>query len=428
MLRNYYIQSLDKFIRDNPKINGLDTAYFRDFLIGLVDKESSYNPRAKQGSFYGWYQTKIPIGTDETTQHRKAFEHLARLFKDVISKEDVKKARSMNISDSALLLKYWNQENRVNNYLWNNKDSADGLGTRISTYGNDLKIPIDISRFAMDNLYGDYTIRGGDTFFDLQKRVRTPGRDYATGGKDLWNLMGLDPNKYGNLQIGQKLNFGENFNSSDFNNKVEQLKSISPKPNGLIYNMFHKTNKQAKKVDVSNLFVDANNARYPVENVKIYKPNTYNYKPEIEENLPQVDNTIVSQPIKTQAITQKGKITYSPNVDVGNMGELFNIMADEGISFKVTSGKRPGAKTKSGNVSHHENGNAADIVPIDGDYSSLFNKIKNSPKTIKYMQDNGFGILDESTREMQMITGATGPHVHIGKDKIAIEGLKKLLG
>jgi hypothetical protein len=46
-----------------------------------------------------------------------AFDHLNGLFKNTITKEDIQKARSLGINDSALMLKYWNQGNRVNNYL-----------------------------------------------------------------------------------------------------------------------------------------------------------------------------------------------------------------------------------------------------------------------------------------------------------------------
>lgn len=43
------------------------------------------------------------------------------------------------------------------------------------------------------------------------------------------------------------------------------------------------------------------------------------------------------------------------------------------------------------------------------------------------MQDQGFGIIDETTPEMQSRTGATGAHWHIGKDQLAISGLQTLL-
>ncbi|MBO7211650.1 MAG: hypothetical protein J6V44_11700 [Methanobrevibacter sp.] len=44
-------------------------------------------------------------------------------------------------------------------------------------------------------------------------------------------------------------------------------------------------------------------------------------------------------------------------------------------------------------------------------------KIKNSPKIKAYMKANGLGIIDETKPEMMKRTGASGPHLHIGKDK-----------
>jgi hypothetical protein len=36
------------------------------------------------------------------------------------------------------------------------------LGTKISVYGNDLTMPLDVYNYAMDNLYGEYTVKSGD--------------------------------------------------------------------------------------------------------------------------------------------------------------------------------------------------------------------------------------------------------------------------
>ncbi|MBO7451742.1 MAG: hypothetical protein J6U54_15470 [Clostridiales bacterium] len=48
------------------------------------------------------------------------------------------------------------------------------------------------------------------------------------------------------------------------------------------------------------------------------------------------------------------------------MKELVELMRDEGISFRVTSGSRSGSKTSNGSISHHSSGNAIDITPIQG--------------------------------------------------------------
>jgi hypothetical protein len=52
-LKQEYITSLDSFISKNPTVGQLDTAKFRDFLIGLVEHESGFNPTARQGSYFG---------------------------------------------------------------------------------------------------------------------------------------------------------------------------------------------------------------------------------------------------------------------------------------------------------------------------------------------------------------------------------------
>ena len=121
-------------------------------------------------------------------------------------------------------------------------------------------------------------------------------------------------------------------------------------------------------------------------------------------------------------------IFKDPSIDVGNMQELLDKFADAGISLRITSGYRPGAHTSSGNQSWHSQGYALDITPgANETWDSLRSKLKNSPELIKYMQDNGYGIIDETTPEMQSRTGATGPHWHIGKDQLAISGLQTLL-
>lgn len=278
VLQAEYEKSLDDFIRNNPKIYGLNTSYFRDFLIELVRRESSFNPNAKQGSYYGWYQTKIPVGTDTSTQHNLAFKHLSGLFNNTISKADVQKARNLGIGDAPLLLKYWNQGNRVNNYIWNDKDSLDGLKTKISEYGNDIVTPLDIYNYAMDNLNGEYVVQSGDNWFDLQKKVRMNGRDYSAAGKDLWNMQKIK-NKYGILSIGQKLNFGETPKSIEvtkqFSWDPENRLSLSYKyQNGgnLVYHPFIPKESSSKNTtNAKEDIVGIDQYRFPVEPVKIHK-------------------------------------------------------------------------------------------------------------------------------------------------------------
>lgn len=142
-----------------------------------------------------------------------------------------------------------------------------------------------------------------------------------------------------------------------------------------------------------------------------------------------VDTTATNSIVKQVAKTPIGKHVFKhKNMNIGNMQALLDEAAKYGISFRVTSGARPGAKTKQGKTSHHAAGNAIDITPIPGEtYADLRNKIRNSPEFVKWMQDHGYGIYDETTPEVMAKTGASGAHWHIGPDRVAIEGLKRML-
>lgn len=478
-LKQEYITSLDSFISKNPTVGQLDTAKFRDFLIGLVEHESGFNPTARQGSYFGWYQTN-KLDADPYAQHMNAFNHLNGLFNNTITKEDVQRARSLGINDSALMLKYWNQGNRVNNYLWNNKDSADGLGTLISNYGNDLTMPLDVYGYAMDNLYGDYTVKEGDNWFNIQKRVRIPGRDYATGGKDLWTMQKLSGVPFGSLKIGQSFNFGNQINNSapaniEVSDRFKYLYDLSNKVNRdreyLInrYKEGGKTKKEQKPLIYTSIYDDHDSSEsnplsykmpedalynlfgepyipsYPVEPIKDYyfEPTITYEKPsetelvetvetnttEMKEENPTHSNIEVVNEVKTLPIA-KGTVEFAHGItDVGNMQELINLMKEEGISFMVTSGNRPGALTKDGKPSNHGSGDALDIVPIKGQtWNDLFSQMRRSKRFLDYMRSHKLGILDERSKEVQAITGATGPHIHIGPDSGAVSNFKRMFG
>lgn len=145
---------------------------------------------------------------------------------------------------------------------------------------------------------------------------------------------------------------------------------------------------------------------------------------------PVATSTTATNPIVKQVMsTSTGKHVFKhKNMDVGNMKALLDEAAKYGISFRVTSGVRPGAKTKQGKTSHHAHGNAIDITPVKGEtYADLTNKIRNAPGFVKWMQDHGYGIYDETTPKVMARTGASGAHWHIGPDKVAIAGLKQIL-
>lgn len=128
---------------------------------------------------------------------------------------------------------------------------------------------------------------------------------------------------------------------------------------------------------------------------------------------PVATSTTATNPIVKQVMsTSTGKHVFKhKNMDVGNMKALLDEAAKYGISFRVTSGVRPGAKTKQGKTSHHAHGNAIDITPVKGEtYADLTNKIRNAPGFVKWMQDHGYGIYDETTPKVMARTGASGAH------------------
>lgn len=126
---------------------------------------------------------------------------------------------------------------------------------------------------------------------------------------------------------------------------------------------------------------------------------------------------------------QRGKISFkSPDINIGNTKDLLNQFEEAGINLRITSGFRPGAKTKQGNDSWHGKGFALDVTPEEGQtFDDLKAALKVNPQLVEWMQKNGYGIIDETTPEVLKKTGGTGAHWHIGKDKLAQEGLLKLL-
>ncbi len=151
------------------------------FFIDLVGKESGYRPNAKQGSYTGYYQMKIPVGTNPQTQNRLAVKHLNDIIQHKLTDVDLERADKMGIADNKLLTKLWNQGSHVMNYLHNGIDHEDGLGTTISQYGNDFKDrDMNLDEYVPKANRGIFHIvRKGDTIDKISEKVRNDDINYA---------------------------------------------------------------------------------------------------------------------------------------------------------------------------------------------------------------------------------------------------------
>lgn len=99
-----------------------------------------------------------------------------------------------------------------------------------------------------------------------------------------------------------------------------------------------------------------------------------------------------------------------------------DLLKQEGVHARITSGYRENSKTSSGKTSHHATrGGAYDVVPTDGDFENLRREIYGNPRIVAWMKNKGWGILEETNPEIKRRTGATGDHWHFGPDKIAVQ-------
>jgi len=199
--------SLENFVKNNPTLYGLNTSDFVDFLLDNATMESENSSTASHGSMYGYYQLKgLNKKSTEDQQHHAAFKHLANLFNNVLTDADIRRANKLGISQAQLLHKTWNQERKVLNYLYQGKDNSDGLGTKISDWGNNNSLEMDYSPYVMKAVNdNNIIIKQGDTPEGILKAYRGAGlekRTFNNHAKDFQTIFGKSPN---NLQINDVL-------------------------------------------------------------------------------------------------------------------------------------------------------------------------------------------------------------------------------
>lgn len=193
-----YIKSLNGFIKANPTLYGLNTSDFKDFLIDLVNIESTYRKNVKgrtadgkPSGYNGYYALPISHLASANQQHKAAFKNLSEILNHVLVQEDIAKAAELGISEAQLVGKVWNQRNRAINYIYNGIDTTDGNGIKVSEYGTSNRTPritsdLNIVNYTKPAITSDYyEVQPGDTFSTIQERVRTAGRNYNRKGLDL---------------------------------------------------------------------------------------------------------------------------------------------------------------------------------------------------------------------------------------------------
>ena len=183
----------------------------------------------------------------------------------------------------------------------------------------------------------------------------------------------------------------------------------------------------------------------PISNYRSYDPDrefipiTYvpskfsDPQPEYKKEDP-MDRLSESRAILT---SRSGSHQYkTSDIQVGKMQGFLDVLADNGVYVRITSGIRPGAITSSGHRSRHDDGHAIDITPLNGEsWEELITKIKNSPEILNYMVANDVGWLEEISKEDQEKYDASNANVHISiagdrgyGENIAIKGRKKTFG
>lgn len=281
-----------------------------------------------------------------------------------------------------------------------------------------------------------------------------PGRNYTTMGRDLWNMNKLNGVPFGNLKIGQTFNFGKepekpktrtfayasapiemNYINTYPNNYVEYKSPNTikyAKGDKLVYKPYNGeetdydlsykpfVNTEQKIADSKPLSKDLmqvlyTKPEYDVESVSVYNP-MERQSTKVEESTPAPTPVVKEEPKVEDAIvdTPEGQVVYkTQDINVGNMSEVIDFLVKNGVKFRITSGYRPGAISKSGKPSYHSYGNAIDITPVKGEDFAQLRKYLNKPMVMEGLKRMGIRILDETTKEMMAKTGATGPHLHL---------------
>lgn len=143
--------------------------------------------------------------------------------------------------------------------------------------------------------------------------------------------------------------------------------------------------------------------------------------PKIEQAAQQISAFSDTSNIRLKP--KSGEVKIKNNVV---LSDKVKAMVDElvkaGFRGELTRGLELGAKTAQGNDSYHgvQDYHAIDVIPFADMSWDQFREHIVLTGADKIFKKYGYGILDETIPEMMKRTDASGPHFHIGRDRIAI--------
>lgn len=143
------------------------------------------------------------------------------------------------------------------------------------------------------------------------------------------------------------------------------------------------------------------------------------------QQIPTIQNTDITSP----SIKKINKSLSTSNTNLTFEQMLKKTGLDKYI--RITSGFRDpsrhvGKYWKTSNHSKRaENGEsyAYDIVPINGDFADMKRRIQNNPEMHNYLLAKGYRVLDETSKDVQRKTGASGAHFYLSHVPNSKEGV-----
>lgn len=145
-----------------------------------------------------------------------------------------------------------------------------------------------------------------------------------------------------------------------------------------------------------------------------------------EQNIPKAKDLLSGLSQSVESIKSRFPTIGKSNKETISLPDL---LKQQGVDFTITSSYRPNAVTKSGHKSNHSiEGGAYDIKPTNGkSFNDLKEQIYSNPTIVQWMNDHGWGIIEETTPEVMAKTGAIGKHWHFGPDSMGVANFKKRL-